>query len=274
MSAGWIVGAELGAIALALGFTAWVLVAQPLALVRTMPRARFVGLQMKVVRAWSRSLVPLSAVTLVAALLRTHHGGHVAAAASAFVAAALAAGWVIPRALRAGGASLRDDEDHDLDGARFLSEGGGDRTRGWHRAVLACVVVLLAGLILDGRDALAALGAPDHHRAHVAATTAPTDRAVADAATAAAIGDLERRTAALLAAGGEGSAAPVRAAWQRIFEVCTMQGEDHERLHAFLAPLAPHVASLEGAQGDARRAPLRAVLAQLGRFDAQFAVAR
>ncbi len=274
MSAGWIVGAELSAIALALGFTVWVLVAQPLALVRTMPRARFVGLQMRVVRAWGRSLVPLSAVTLVMALLRTHHGGHAAPAAAAFVASALAAGWVIPRALRAGGASLRDDEAHDLDGARFLSEGGGDRTRVWHRAVLGCVVVLLAGLLFDGRDALTALAATTPHHAHVAAPTAPADRAAADPATAAAIGELERRTAALLATGGEGSAAPARAAWQRIFEVCTMQGEAHERLHAFLAPLAPQVTSLEGAQGDARRATLRAMLVQLGRFDAQFAVAR
>lgn len=256
---------ELTALALALGFTVWVLVAQPLSLVRAMPRERFIGLQMRVVRAWGRSLVPLSAVVAGMSALRVGVGVRWAPALVALAAAALTAGWIIPRALRAGGASLRDDEDHALDGARFLSEGGGNRTRVWHRAVLAGVAVILGGLALDARDLLRGPHEATHARVEAS-------RSVADPATAGAIAALERRAAALLAADGEGSAAPLRAAWQNIFAACAMEGEAHVRLHGFLSPMAAEVSAVERSEGPARRHALRALLGQLARFDAVFVV--
>lgn len=273
---GGLFAAELTALALALGFTVWVLVAQPMALVRTMPREKFVGLQMRVVRAWSRALLLLSAVVAGMAALRVGVGAQLAPAVVALAAAAFTAAWIVPRALRAGGASLRDDEDNGLDGARFLSEGGGDRTRVWHRAVLAGVALTLGGLALDAHDLL---HAPHAHaeapHAHAEAPHAHADapRAVADPVTAGAIAAFERRAAALLAAEGEGSAAPLRAAWQNIFAVCTMQGEAHNRLHGFLAPMVAQVAAVEQADGAARLPALRALLGQLSRFDAAFVVA-
>lgn len=150
---------ELLATGLLLGFSGWVLVVQPMALVQAMPRDKFLGLQMRVVRIWSRTLVPLTVAGGAAAVARVGLASASAPALAAFVAALLAWSVVIPRALRAGGSSARADGAAALTSHAFLSEGGGERTRVWHRLVLVAVVVVLAGRTLDAYQALASLGA-------------------------------------------------------------------------------------------------------------------
>ena len=147
----------LASTGLLLGFTVWVLVIQPLALTRGMPRPKFIGLQMRVVRAWSRTLIPLTAIGIATALARTGWTTHALPAAASFAAAVLASVVAIPRALRAGGESLRSDEDHGLTPVGFVSEGAGVKTRAWHRVVLASVAIVLAGRLLDVHHALASL---------------------------------------------------------------------------------------------------------------------
>lgn len=151
---------ELGAIGLVFAFTVWVLVVQPIALVRAMPRPKFLGLQMIVVRTWVRTLVPLTAVVAAMAAWRVGLSAALAPAALALASASVASAWAVPRALRAGGESLRADSN-ELTSASFVSQGGGEHTKVWHRVVLACVLLVFAGLVADGHAALAI-----PHRAH------------------------------------------------------------------------------------------------------------
>jgi len=157
MSVPWTVSLGLASTGLLFGFTVWVLVIQPLALTRGMPRPKLIGLQMRVVRAWSRTLIPLTAIGIATALARTGWTAHTFPAAASFAAAVLASAVAIPRALSAGGESLRSDEDHALTSADFLSEGAGTRTRAWHRVVLASVAIVMGGRLLDVHHALASL---------------------------------------------------------------------------------------------------------------------
>ena len=148
---------EVTVTGLLLGFTLWVLAVQPLALARGMPRPKFLGLQMRIVRVWSRTVPPLTLAGAVAALLRLGWGSGAVPALAALAAALVLAVFAIPRALKAGGLSARADEEHDLTSSGFLSEGGGASTRVWHRLVLVGVIVVLGGRIMDAHGALASL---------------------------------------------------------------------------------------------------------------------
>lgn len=262
-------GVELAAIVTVFAFTVWVLVVQPIALVRAMPRPTFVGFQMKVVRAWVRTLIPLTALVAAMATVRSGLSAAIAPAVAALAGSIAAGAWAIPRALRAGGESLRVDSAEVTSGS-FLSQGGGDRTRVWHRVVLGCVLVVFGGLVADAHGAL---GHSHHHDSvDVEAPIATGARTPVDRATGDAIRELERRTAAMVAVQGQGDPAELHAAWDRIFAVCTMEGEAHERLHRFLAPLAAHLEGV-GAEPVAERLPhLRAMLARLAAFDAEFVI--
>lgn len=268
---------ELSAVALVLGFTLWVLVVQPMALIGSMPKPRFLVLQMRVVRAWTRALVPLTAAVFAMALLRVGASAAALPAAAALLGSALAAGWAVPRALRAGGVAVREGDD-GLRAEGFLSEGGGDATRVWHRVVLACVALVLVGVSLDGRDAMAHAapsrcdGCAQHHDAPARPAATSTARTPAPQTTARAIAAFEREVAAMVAAGGEGDTAPLRSAWRNIFTSCTMQGEAHERLHEFLVPMMQSVSRIEATTGAGRLPTLRATLRQLALFDDRFAV--
>lgn len=145
--------AELTSTGLTLGFAVWVLAVQPIALVRGMPRSKFLGLQMRVVRAWGRTLVPLALAGALAAVARTRDVLLLVPASVALAAAVVAAGIAIPRAIRAGGESAHADED-PLTEQSFLSRGGGSGTRIWHRVVLVCALALLGGRSVAAYTAL------------------------------------------------------------------------------------------------------------------------
>lgn len=267
---------ELAAVALALSSTVWVLGIQAIGLLRSMPRARFLGLQMSLVRVWARALAGVTAIVAALAVARAgvHHTWP---AVTAFGAALACALWAVPRALRSGGAAMRADEGAAMTSGGFLADGGGEVTRTWHRVVLACTAAVVAGLVLDARTLLH--GAENEHHDHAAsAVTVPTERAgarvVLDRVTVENVGRLEREAAAVLAAGGAGDVTSLRVAWNRIFEQCTTRGEAHARLHVFLAPLVGVVERAGSSEGTERRDAVRELLRALGRFDASFTAAQ
>lgn len=266
---------ELALVALALSSTVWVLGIQAIGLLRSMPRARFLGLQMSLVRVWARALAGITAVVAALAVARAglHHAWPAVVACGAALACAL---WAVPRALRSGGAAIRADEGEAMTSGGFLADGGGEVTRTWHRVVLACTAAVVAGLVFDAHTLLH--GAErDHHDHEASAVTASAAQAGArvllDRVTVENVGRLEREAAAVLAAGGAGDVTSLRAAWNRIFEQCTTQGEAHARLHVFLAPLVGVVARTGTGEETQRRDAVRELLRALGQFDATFAAA-
>ena len=138
-------------IGLTLGSSVWVFIIYPLGMIGSLPRPQFIVQQMRVARLWSRAMVPMT-VALSASMIagRAAHSEHVPALVS--LGAALLQWWVVlPRAIKAGGDSLRQDENHDLDAGSFLADGGGKSTKLWHRIVLLLLLVYFVGLILCGR---------------------------------------------------------------------------------------------------------------------------
>lgn len=158
---------EFASVALGLSSVVWVLGIQAIGLLRSMPRPRFLALQMTLVRVWSRALAVITAVAAALALLRA--GPHAWPVLGALVGAVVSGYGAVPRALRAGAAAIKADHGEAMTSAGFLSEGGGDQTRVWHRVVLVCVVVVVAGL---GWDARALLRLP-HDAAEATALARP-----------------------------------------------------------------------------------------------------
>lgn len=255
-------------LALALSSVLWVLVIQSVGLLRSMPRERFLPVQMQLVRVWSVALAAITALVAVAAVLRSGLSAWPALGATA--AAVLCARWAIPRALRMGGEALRSEERAAMSAGGFIADGGGDATRVWHRVVLACTAAVVAGLAMDAH---ALSGGGDH--AHEIMPVAPhagyaSARARIDLVTVENIHRLERAAAAALSDGGAGDVRALRDGWNRIFAQCTTRGPDHDRLHGFLVPLAAVLQRVESSEGAARQAAVRTLVCELGRFDARF----
>lgn len=138
-------------LAFAIGSTAWFFFVQSPVLVKRMGRDRFVPLQMSLAIVLFRSLSVTLAVMLGAAL--AHNADPlsmpVLTAALGLAGALVNAVFVVPRALKAGGKSMKEaftDEDKKSV-ARFAADGGGEASRVLHRAVVFFVVVMLAGLL-------------------------------------------------------------------------------------------------------------------------------
>lgn len=268
---------ELAGISLALSSIVWVLGIQAIGLLRSMPRPKFLGLQMRLVRIWVSALAGITAIVGALALAR---GGlaHAWPIIAAFVVALGSARWVIPRALRSGGEAVRTDEGAPMTAGGFLADGGGQATRVMHRVVLVMTVVVIAGLGWSARTLLRGAAQP-RREAAPAAQHAEIDRGgvgarvLIDPVTADNIARLERAAAAVLAGGGAGDVAGLRSDWDRIVEQCTTQGDAHARLHGFLGPVAGALERVEATTGPQRRDAVRALLRVLGQFDAGFTAA-
>lgn len=165
--------------------------------------------------------------------------------------------------------------------------GGTAATRGWHRVGFGALAVALVGLgwgahaLVQRPPAPTAHVASDDHGAAAGAPPAPTPtvapapgaRVVIDRASVENIGQLERDTAAVLAAGGTGDVTALRTDFNRVFQQCTTTGAEHDALHGFLAPVADALARVEATSGADRRDAVRTLLHRLGQFDAGFAPA-
>ncbi len=297
---------DLLALSYAFGGIAWFFFVQAPVLVRRLGRDRSVPLLMGLAPALFRSTTVALLVMFGAsfAVAGTLHAWPVVTAALALIGSAANAFVVLPRALRTGGRSLRETQDVETQKsvANFVSQGAGEASRGWHRAVVLFVVVTLAGL-LPHAVALAAPGEePRHDAPHAVVTahaaghgddhdSAPAGIAEAETFTIALDGGRKwkanpetiRGVHDLLALAQDvpatGTARPaslddtvrrMEAAYEGIFRDCTMTGAAHERLHDFLLPIGPLLARLADPKAGDPAVTLRELQRHLRRFDTFF----
>jgi hypothetical protein len=146
-------GIDMLALSVVLGATVWFFLIQSPALFKSMGRERFVPLQMRLALLFFKTVTAVLAVMLLATIVRTEAlmAWPTITAATAFIAVAINKLVVLPRALRAGGQSIRKD-DHTGDAAAvdFVNEGAGMSTKKWHRLVVLFVGLMVFGLVAHG----------------------------------------------------------------------------------------------------------------------------
>lgn len=141
-------------LAFAAGSTMWFFFVQSPVLLKWMGKEKFLPIQMRLTRTLFAALAV--AVPLMFAMTLIHGSDvfwlHVATAGLAMLGTLVNAFVVVPRALRAGGQSLRDVRGTGDPGsvADFASRGGGEASKVWHRLVVVFVVVMLGGLAAHG----------------------------------------------------------------------------------------------------------------------------
>jgi hypothetical protein len=274
------VGLDVVASGFALGALGWFFFVQTFVLLRSMGRDAFVPLQLRLVRPlfWTVSAALL--VATGATLSGAHAEPRALSVLVALGAALVTALLVVPRAVSAGGKSLREtlDAQAQTSATRFTADGGGESTKVWHRVLglLTVVVVLATGVHLVLAVTPAGDSDEGHHHAATGAPLEPGPQAApfeADAPTKAGVATM-REVVAKTRAGGlspRDAAPPLRRAFTGIFQQCTMTGPAHEALHGFLLPLGQHLEALERAGTDeAAKAALTTIETHLGTFDAQF----
>ncbi|RLB55088.1 MAG: hypothetical protein DRJ42_07265 [Deltaproteobacteria bacterium] len=139
----------------AFGTTLWFFFVQSPALFKSMGKERFLPLQMRLTKLLFKTLAVVVPLMLGATLVhgRDPYWLHVGTAGLATLGVLTNNFVVVPRALKAGGQSLRDLQNEQApDGSvsGFASDGGGSATKVWHRMVVLFVVVMLAGLVSHG----------------------------------------------------------------------------------------------------------------------------
>ncbi len=144
---------DLLTLAFVFGATAWFFFVQSPVLLARLGRERFVPLQMRLTVV----LFKVLGVALLLMMGTTLVHSPLASMATVTAALALAGGLinryvVVPRALRAGGRSIKGLAGNDEEGstAGFASEGAGHETRLLHRLVVLFVVIMLAGVVGHG----------------------------------------------------------------------------------------------------------------------------
>lgn len=264
---------EWSLVALIASATVWVLIVQSIGLLRSMPRDRFLPMQMRLVRIWIGATAWLATTLFVGVLVRVGISRALLPALAVVTGAIVASRWAVPRALRAGGEALRSEGETPLTTTEFLTDGGGSATRIWHRVVLLCVALIVAGIGWHAHQLLEPESGHEHgHMAFTEQRPTTAERVQVDAGTAANLAALERAAASLLATDAAHGAREVRAAWDRVFAECRMEGEAHDRLHKFLLPLEPQIRRTESPSATERAAAARSLLAALGMFDTRFVV--
>lgn len=273
---------DLLALAFAFGSTVWFFLVQSPVLVKRMGRDRFVPLQMSLALVLFRSL-SVALVIMVAASIgysSDPFSTHVLTAALGLAGAAINSFLVLPRALKTGGTSLKEEQtaEEQKSVGSFVSQGAGEASRFWHRAVVFFVVVMLAGLVphavilVSGQvvaPQIAATAPEEHAGAHTGAGLALDSgkRWKANRETTEGVHTmlaLVRQAAAR----GEGAAVArqLDGEYQAIFKRCTMTGAAHDQLHRFLIPVGELLRHLAG--GD--RATLHQLEEHLRQYDTYF----
>lgn len=142
---------DLLALAYAFGSTVWFFFVQSPVLVKRMGRDRLVPFQMSMALVLFRSLSVALLVMAGAALVSTRAATStlVLSALLALVGAVVNSALVLPRALKTGGLSLKEaqtmEEQKSL--GNFVSQGAGQASQFWHRAVVVFVMVMVGGLV-------------------------------------------------------------------------------------------------------------------------------
>lgn len=267
------------AFAVVVGSLVWFFFVQTPLLLKRLGRDRFVPVQLGLVSPLFKTTLVLS---LVGAAASWASGASLHVVGLAGAAVLLSTGLVVvvvPRAVRAGGASLREAVEPAAQTSlgRFTADGGGDATKRWHRVLglmsIALVVVSAAQLVSNLEHPTAGdTHAGGHHRGGSA--NVPTGRWKANRETVEGV----RAMQALVARAQADelttleAAAELRMAWSGIFERCTMTGPAHEALHGFLVPLGGMLGELEQTSDrDGAQAVLQRLSAQLATFERDFA---
>lgn len=269
------------AFALVVGSLGWFFFVQTPVLMKRLGRDRFVPLQLSLVRPLYRTVLALVTVGGVSALLSTSSHLALGSAAASWLLALVLLALVVPRAVRAGGASLAEslDPSQQTSVGRFTVDGGGDATKVWHR-VLGLLTIALVGtsgahLVVAGESA----ASPAAHQHGVAAeTVAPAAehhpaRWKANPETTQGVRTMQAvvsraKTNALSKAE---ASSELRMAFQEIFARCTMTGEAHDALHGFLLPTGALLDELDAAvTTDETTATLTRLEARLATYDAAF----
>lgn len=235
------------AFALVLGSLGWFFFVQTPVLMKRMGRDRFVPLQLSLVGPLFRTVLGVATVGLVAAVLSTTAQLALGSAAAAWVLSVLLLLVVVPRAVRAGGASLSESLAPEQQQAlgRFTVDGGGDATKGWHRVLGLSTIAVV---VLSGAHLVVSREPPSHtHQAPEPAHASP--RWKANRETTEGVRAMQaivtRAKANALTKSEAGS--ELRMAFQEIFTRCTMTGEAHEALHGFLLPTGALLDELDAA---------------------------
>lgn len=153
-----LLGAEALLVAFALGSTVWFFFVQTPALLLGMGMEKFLPLQMRLVRIYGPALAVTTVGLLAATLWRVGLTTDLWPAALAAAAALFNALVAVPRAVRSGGQAYRDvrkGQGADASLAAFASVGGGEATTVWHRVVVAAVLTMTCGLVVEGFALLA-----------------------------------------------------------------------------------------------------------------------
>jgi hypothetical protein len=142
---------EILSLAYAFGATVWFFFVQSPVLVKRMGRDNFVPLQMSMVGPLFRSLSLVLLIMVVATLAQGFAllSVPVLTALLALAGALINTVHIVPRALKQGGKSRKEELDAEAQKsvARFAADGGGKASRVLHRLVVLFVVVMFAGLI-------------------------------------------------------------------------------------------------------------------------------
>lgn len=243
---------------ISVGSLVWVFLVQAPWLTSRLGRDRFVPLMMTILRPLVGG-AGVASVVMLATSADVHH--HVLAGVALALGTAL--GLVSSRALAAGGKSLKEklgtDEAHSA--ARFVTDGGGEATRVWHRVLGLLAVALIATQVTW-------LVMPPEHHHEVAA------RFAASAETSAGIAKLRNVVRGAKERPPERGAALSSELAQTlgtIITTCRMTGEAHEALHAFLGPISAEIQTL-GRTGDAAsaRASIERLDAMLAEWNQRF----
>ena len=135
------------------GATTWFFFVQSPHLLKRIGREAFVPIQMQLTVLLFNVLVVLTAALLVSAMVQQGIDSDIVLSAGlALFGAAVNKFYMIPRALRAGGAGLQQVRGKDAEGtvSNFASLGVGNTTKTFHRLVVVFVVVMLAGVVWHG----------------------------------------------------------------------------------------------------------------------------
>ncbi len=135
------------------GSTVWFFFIQSPVLYKAMVRERFVPIQMRLSGVLLKSqLVALVVLFVTAILSRSLISVPAIAAAFALIAGTVNKFVVFPRALRAGGESIRSREAEGETGTavEFVSGGAGHSATQMHRVVVLFIVLMVAGTVTNG----------------------------------------------------------------------------------------------------------------------------
>lgn len=264
------------AFALVLGSLFWFFFVQTPVLMKRLGRDRFVPLQLSLVGPLFRAVLVLVTLGGLATFLSTTSHLALLSAGAVWALSVLLLFVAVPRAVRAGGASLKESLPPEQQQAlgRFTVDGGGDSTKVWHRVLGLLTVAVVVGSgahLIVSREPTAehehatnpepthAHAAPKRWKANAETTEGVRAmQAIVERAKANALTKTE-------------ASSELRMAFQEIFTRCTMTGEAHEALHGFLMPTGALLDEFDAATtAEQATAVLTRLHAKLATYDDTF----